>query len=352
MEPFKPDMEMRTPANLKYLKIGLLAFFCLAGVSAVYGIWWFVVANQFESSLDAWIEQQQAQGITVTYKRRTQSGFPNAIQIKLASPQLSSERPGLGTWSAEQLTLRIQPWAINHLAFDASGRHQWQDPSSGRDQTMQATARKMAGAAELTNGRLSSITSKIESLVIDGFQGAEKLQMAESEFYFTQLLTATPAFKIRLHNILLPPSAEAPLGDRIGHFDAKGTLNGAIEMRSWPQALVLWRDSGGTLDFDAIDLNYPPLRMRGDGTLALDEDMQPVAALSVKAEGFFEAIDALHGRGYIPLGTSFAVKIALGVMSVKPQDGSDAYLDLPISLQDQFLYAGSIKLLKLRPIHW
>lgn len=343
---------MRTPTTLKYLKVGLLGFFLIAGASAVYGIWWFVVASQFESGLDAWIDNQRSRGIETTYERRSQSGFPNVIHIKLENPRLVSTRQGRGEWSAEQLTLQVQPWAIERLGFDLSGRHQWQYPASGGDRLLQASAAKFMGSAELKNGLLSSISSHIDGLIIENIVNDEQLHLAEADLNLTRLMGETPEFKVRLRDILLPPHFKAPLGDRIGHFDAKGLITGRIEIRSLPESLIQWRDSGGTVDFKAIDLNYPPLQLRGDGTLALDGALQPVAALSVKAEGFFETIDALHGRGYIPLGTSFAAKIALGVLSVKPEGGGNAYLDLPISLQNQSLYAGSIKLLKLRAVEW
>ncbi len=348
----QPNMDMRTPLPLKILKLGLVLFFLLAISSTLYGGWWFVVATQFEEQVDAWISHQKNQGLEFTFERRLQRGFPGTIELKIENPKGLHQGGARGQWSGEQITLAIKPWALNQISFDAGGDFIWQYLQAGVPHRLTGTANRFQGEVRLDNGRVQSISTRIAELETVDATLHQTFKVAEGEVSLYDLKTAEPTFKIRLREIELPEQIEAPLGDTVKHFDAKGTVTGEVGLLGWPQILMRWRDQGGTVDFKSIDLDYPPLRMRGNGTLALDAQMQPIAALSVKAEGFFETIDALYERGLMPLGASFASKVALGVLSVKPEDGGDAYLDLPVTVQDRVLYAGTFKLLQLRPIRW
>jgi hypothetical protein len=60
----------------------------------------------------------------------------------------------------------------------------------------------------------------------------------------------------------------------------------------------------------------------------------------------------LYNQGLIPMGTLFATKIALGVLSEKSVDGDSSYLNMALTLQDRTLYAGTVKLLKVAPVRW
>ena len=80
--------------------------------------------------------------------------------------------------------------------------------------------------------------------------------------------------------------------------------------------------------------------------------MQPVGSFTVKVGGVFEAVDSLYNQGLIPIGTSFATKIALGVLSEKLVNDDSSYLNMELTLQDRTLYAGTVELLKIAPVRW
>lgn len=350
--PLLPDTDMRTPAALKVLKAGLIGFFSLMVLSVIYGAAWYYVASQLEAGIDEWRAQQRAHGLDVQFEKRVRAGFPGSIAFKLTSPSVTQSGTRNWHWSAEQLTLSMKPWAPNHIQFDGAGIHQGHYMKAGTRHDLEGSVQKWRGSIDYENGVARQIQTELGGLSMSGLAANELLQISGAEISVMIAKDKNPEFVVRVRQIDLPLSFKAPLGPQVSHFDARGTLTGDIRSEDLEKALVAWRDSGGTLDFTNLDLDYSPLRVRGDGTLALDAHMQPVAAFSVKAEGFFATVDALHGQGLIPLGTSFATKIALGVLSKTPEGGGAAYLDLPITVQDQTLYAGSIKLLKLRPIHW
>ena len=49
--------------------------------------------------------------------------------------------------------------------------------------------------------------------------------------------------------------------------------------------LIQWRDKGGTVEVTRLNLDHGPLRLNGEGTFALDRDLQPVGTLTVRVEG-------------------------------------------------------------------
>ena len=350
--PTLHDGDNPVPASLKRLRTVLAGFFILTILSSVYGGWWYYVASQFESGLDLWVEQRRQQGFEITYKQKSANGFPGTVKLELMSPMIRKPGDRGWTWMTEKLALSIKPWAFDRLLFDVKGGHQWQVVQHGKERRIEGVAKKWSGQITLVNGASDALSMSLSGLVVRDLLANDAVEIADAQMTLHDLLGKEPAFKVRMRDVALPKTLRAPLGDQVRHFDAKGKITGPVWLGKWPDMLVRWRDGGGTLDFDSFDLDYPPLRLRGDGTLALDHAMQPEAAFSVKAEGAIATVDALHNQGMIPTGTSFATKIALGVLSKPSENGGNSSLDLPITVQDQTLYVGSIKLLKFASVRW
>ncbi|NQV98333.1 MAG: DUF2125 domain-containing protein [Rhodospirillales bacterium] len=335
----------------KSRKIAAICLVVLVAGAAYCG-WWVVVADRFEQGVDNWIAQQARHGWVLDYTKRTQTGFPGAIDIRLEAPSLVIAGEIRRKWSTDHLSLSLKPWAIDRLLFDAKGDHRWQIGAPGRNPVYQASAQQWHGEIGLTAGVISAVSFEMDEVTVSDPEHRQAWHLAGANVATQLTKNQSPTFNLRFRELEFPQTVDAPLGRRIAHFDARGELTGTLSLAAVPDLLMQWSDSGGTVDFASFDLDYPPLRMRGAGTLALDAALQPVAAFSVKAEGFFAAMDILHGQGLIPLGTSFAAKIALAVLSKTPEGGGPSYLELPLTVQERTFYAGSIALFKLRPVYW
>lgn len=353
MRPAGSDDELDKPISRRLVNRVLIGCLSVAALCAAYWGWWAFVANQFEKNLAVWAEQQRMHGIEFTYVVRGQSGFPGAIQMVLAAPKLKTLNDKGWVWSTDTLLLSLSPWALGQVSFNMKGAHQWQPQKPGMQPSLTGVAQQWAGTVHLDNGLLDTLALSIYGLDVQQSETDDGAQIKEMEIEIWELTADTPEFKIRSRDLELPKSLRAPLGTHVQHFDAKGQLSGGpLNVRAWPAVLEKWRDRGGTLEFTSFDLDYAPLRIRGDGTIALDEDLQPIGAFAVKAEGFFDAVDALTRQGLIPAGVSFATKVTLGVLSKKPENGGQPYLDLALTVQDRTLYAGTIKLLTFAPVRW
>jgi hypothetical protein len=88
----------------------------------------------------------------------------------------------------------------------------------------------------------------------------------------------------------------------------------------------------------------------GDGTVALDQRLQPVGAFSAVVRGYDEAVDAAVARGLMTPAQGTAVKVWLNARAEKDERGLK--VKLPLTIQDGFLSMGPVKLAQVPRIVW
>jgi len=91
-----------------------------------------------------------------------------------------------------------------------------------------------------------------------------------------------------------------PLGDTIEAASLQGKFMGALPPGDPPTALAAWRDSGGTLEIQRASLQWGALALELSGTLALDKDMQPIAAIDRTIVDHDALVDAAIAAGMVP----------------------------------------------------
>jgi len=142
----------------------------------------------------------------------------------------------------------------------------------------------------------------------------------------------------------------------VGRAMLTATLMGAVPPTppggSPPEALARWRDDGGTVEIQRLALGWGPLSVTADGTLALDEGLQPQAALSAHVTGYGETVDALLRAGMVKPRAAFIAKLALGAMAKTPANGGPPEIAVPVTIQDGKLYVGPAALLVMPRIDW
>lgn len=153
-----------------------------------------------------------------------------------------------------------------------------------------------------------------------------------------------------------PPPALAAL---VGPVETKGrgaleaTLNG-VPPAPVPTALEAWRTDGGVVELTRATLEYGPLRASGDGTLALDRDLQWIGAGSLRIAGADAALAhaAQQNGGLLrPQDLRQARQIVAMLTQPDPQDGTPR-LTLPLSSQGGRLFVGPFQVAKLPRIIW
>ena len=76
-----------------------------------------------------------------------------------------------------------------------------------------------------------------------------------------------------------------------------------------------WRDAGGIIQLRESAIAWGPLGAKGEGTLALDQAMQPLAAGTVRIAGLGQTLSALSAAGVVDPQTATLAQMMFGVPS-------------------------------------
>lgn len=356
-----PAMGYRMPSHLVTLKYGLLALVGGAIITIAYVIFWFLLANSTREGIAAWAEMRRAEGYTVRYAKLEMSGFPFWLRATLDNPILTTTpNEGPWAWAAGSLVIESRPWSWGRFTARTKGRQSVTAPVAGEPVDLQGTATLIQTDVEMDGGRPRALGVTVAGLAltssVPGFAlalEAGQLDLRALDGATTKKDVPSANFQLNTRGFTLPETGgPLPLGNRVEALELGGDLLGPLPDRIHRDDLIIWRDAGGTLEVKRLALTYGSVDLTTSGTLALNETLQPIGAFTARVEGFFQAVDALKQRGLVRHRDAVTAKLVLSAMSRRPKDGGRPSISLPVSIQNQKLYAGPVPLLKFDSIQW
>ncbi|MGH6961844.1 MAG: DUF2125 domain-containing protein, partial [Dongiaceae bacterium] len=289
----------------------IVAVAVLSLLAAAYTAYWFWAARLFERNLATWLDHQRAQGYRISFQGSKRAGFPLSVARQFS--QVAFEPPpGAQSWQlrAKRLRVGILPWnpgilTIDRGAQDAEYEIDW---GSGPGKRSFSILNTTGGAAiQLTGeGPASSIEFSYEPLLIfeDFASGQQRLAALHDvrgriDLFAdaASLLDASASFTMSIGSGSIDAAARIPLGPTLSQVSLDGKLMGSIPRGPIAEALAAWRDNGGAIELTNASVGWGPLFMTGNGTLALDQRLQPLAAGTARRRGYLAAIDALVAAG-------------------------------------------------------
>lgn len=333
----------------------VLLIAALAAGIAGYTIYWHVLAGRMDAATERWIADREAEGYAVSYSSRDTTGFPGRLVLTFGKPHFGRTGEG-GHWEseAERLTVYIQPWDLGHviLDFGHTGDIAW--TANGRRHDAHVSANRMLASLILSGGKLERLAADGSGVTIAGTDlsrplTAGRLQLHERANRGEDRSRPPDSLDLAVQAdaLQVPPEYAGPLGDTIASLDVNAMLP-APQPRGVDQ-IAAWRDDGGSIELNSFLVKWGPLDVRGSGTLALDNEMRPLAAMATEIRGFAPTVDALASAGRIRANDARTAKIALGLLSQSDGNGA-AVLKVPVSAQDGRLYVGPVPLLRLAPL--
>jgi hypothetical protein len=302
-----------------------------------------------------------AEGFTIGWDRYEVSGFPLALRVTIEQPVFgqSSIEPGY-EGHAPLLVGEARPWALERWRFTAArGAQLTIQPGPARPAiTVEATA--LSGTVQpRQNDPTASNPGTDVTLVADTIAIAGQAQLAIAH---AAAQAAVPAHGVASHRDtwlsasldltgVTLPVAVPPLGKTIEHLATTAAVKGSIPGGPHRQALAAWRDDGGTLEIGRFDLNWGDLQLGAKGTLALDEALQPIGALTALIRGYNEIIDALVAQGSMRSGDAAMAKLALGLLAKEGPDGKYE-ISAPLALQNGYVFLGPARLSRMPIFTW
>jgi hypothetical protein len=352
--PIRPAMRR----SRRFIAIVLVP---LALLVALYVGAWFHTAGRVREALQNWAEARRVEGFTVGWDSYAISGFPFAVRVTIEKPVFGKTDAAPGYEARAPLLVgEAKPWALRHWRITAAeGARLEVEPGTARAAvTVQATKVDVTVAPREDDAASSRPASAVgiaaDGLTVDGdvhvAVGHAEAQTALPSGGGASHLETWFSASLSLEKITLP-AAVHPLGDTVERIAARLSVKGAIPGGPRRAALAAWRQDGGTLEIESVDLGWGKLAVAASGTLALDEALQPEGALSATISGYGEIIDALAGSGAMKAGDAALAKLALGLLA-KPGPGGLSQITAPVSLQRGRLFIGPARIARLPNFTW
>ncbi|MEX0582661.1 MAG: DUF2125 domain-containing protein [Sneathiella sp.] len=344
---------------MRILYSGILALIVIAGG---YVYWWHHVADRLVELAGDWTERRISEGYEVTHDPLITSGFPYRVKVTTENLSITNpthiQMPGV---EIPEFWAVVQPWQINHVIFgiNGTGKARWQE--DGEEKTLNFTSASALGSATFSlEGRLKTLALDIKELDTQPSWrppiAAQRLQLhgrpvppqtRESEEEKPQL--AGQQIVLRANDVTVGGMADFPLGEHIKDFSISAILHGTIPRLPASDTLALWRDAGGFVDIEALNITWGHGAMTGEGAIALDDRMRPLGKLDTRISGHREILAALTSAGQLDAETARTIGFGLDLLS-RNDDKGKRYIALPLSAQDGGLYLGPIFLMPLKSV--
>lgn len=327
-----------------------------------YGLYWMLVANMLQGGIESWVESQEAEGLTVSFRSARVGGFPGAVTATLnaVSAQASVEHGGW-TWRTESMAVEVNPLTPFALTLDMGlSPHAIRIPAGSSSVALTASAETARLRVETARDtvRSADLTLEAARLGADALAGDAYTLDALSAQYdadgpaqpspedVTHRLTAT------LTGLTVPEAARLPLERAIPAARLDARVLGPLRLdQPMDSALSAWRDADGAVLVDTLTLEWSPVSVQASGRIVLDEALQPDATLRARMTGFVSAVNALQAEQLMRAADATMAKVLLASLSRPGPDG-DPILELPLIVRDDLLRVGPITLLQMPRLPW
>jgi len=345
-----------------------------AGVAALFvAVWtlgWFWFAREIQVGLQEFAANQDGNPVTLSWDGVRVDGYPNRLNTHLTRPRgVWSGPDGEVTWAGADTILGFFTDGGRTVSFRAPGTHDVTLRANGAERRMAATGQGLGGRVDFDgNGRATGLRGLATELdiAVDGrpatsldraaFDWSQVENQADSDGIHPDSAGQTLIFSlsgVSLTAAGLDANLAATLGRKLDQLAGRLSVRGALDPADLsPGGLARWRDGGGTLEVADFTLAWGPLRIAGDGTLAVDDALQPVGAFTAQIAGLDRLVDLLEQTGQIPPQHAAIARIGVAVLTRAPANGGPPQARVPVSIQDRQLSVGPIPLLRLPVIDW
>ena len=349
--------------NARLLRVarmaGTVAIAMLAVAGIVHGIAWWQATEALSRETGRWIAARAAEGFTVRHAAAARGGWPTKARLTLPDVVADGVVQVAGQGS---MPLQLGTRAITieiALLRPREARVAVLSPfsvSAGPEIRLSGEADSLEAVVPLSGGAdaVSRVVARRIVVRTDGDRfSADRLELNARRDLSARGEAPALMLALAATGVQLPASAAAPLGNRVGRAELDVQVIGQVPGFGTPRAqAIAWRDSGGFVQVPRLLLDWGPLSLAADATLALDQAVQPSGAGRARLAGLGQTLETLATAGIIPRQTAQAGRSIIAFMQRTPAGGGPPVVELPLTLQDRTLSAGRFTLLRLPPIAW
>ncbi len=332
------SMTSRNPRR-KLILIGLtILMLVLLG----YGFDAFFMLSKLNDATDRWIADRVAQGWAISHKEIKPKLYFDHVSLRIPNPAISANAV---QWTGEYLSVSQYFLDPNHFKIVVNGINsiQWPDAkvaisvyplrinfhvsrSDGSITDINATANDVQWVKDDS----SAIFAQALGLSLSAINPAQGHTKPFANFIGT---VAGLEYKT--------PSA-APASP-ISVVEVRGTIMGQPPMTLPQDSFNHWSADGGTLEVSQFVLQWPPVKVEGDGTVAFDTSLKPVAAFATHVQGLVQLADSLRQTSAVSESDAETLRSA-----AHSQNGSA----IPITVQNGKIWMGSVAIADQPTLPW
>jgi hypothetical protein len=334
---------------------------CLIVLVAAYTGFWYWAAGQLSSRVDGLIAAAPRVGITVEHGAVSRAGYPLQVALHYHQPVVTHAEPALDwTWRSDELVVAVSPFHLNQARLQSKGASRITYtraalPAAGMPKVDGSITWDAASTTtDYDRGRVSSIRSVLRNVVTtrsdDGGRHVQYQSLILQAGPWPAAGGGAPQLAVGLRGEGMRNTEPAPgAGDNtVSLLELAGTVTTPTPMPNWRNALIKWRDDGGTLDLTTMRMAWGPVRLTGSGTLSLDELMRPIGAFSIRVKGYNWLLNQLTAAGKISATNADMARAAL--RGLDEEKGNADGVPLPIRMQSGHVWMGPQAIGDARPV--
>ncbi len=334
----------------RFLTFVSVPVFLICGGWSVY---WVGMSEFVRNSIEDWVERTNQNGLQMQYEKLAVSGYPFWFDIRLENITLLLQRSIKWGYRSPLIIARFRPWQPSKVFLDLRGQHELDALGP-----VQFAAQALTSVIQMDDRGSSSVIIDGQGMNANLYRhGTLSVKNMALKISWNEGVgldeDADPTLRMDIHlNLLNVPKAWAlPLSNEVSTFHLAVRLEGLITPSAKVDGIAEWRDNGGILEITGIQVRYGPLQLDGNGTFALDGNLQPIGALTMRIEGFMETLDILAQQRVIGMGQATAIKLMLAALTGRSH-GDAGHLEVPLTIQDGHLKLQSMDLMKIPEIDW
>ncbi len=334
-------------------KLKLFLFVALLGVLGGYTYLWYLAANKLEMAVVDQVALLEEKGYRIAYGAIRVKGFPLKINLEIDDPLIDA--PGAVAASLS-ITGTLHGYATifapTTVEFRADQGVEIKTALLGEDNNTVLKASGLTATMPLPNPlqdfKLTFQSPHIGAVDVKAHHLSLGLKLHEND-------RAQDLYSFEMTEIDPGKQLVSSFPQIIDRLQADLSLKGKVRIDvPLETALTNWYESDGTLDVGTLSVAWGDLKVDLNGTCALDQGLQPLAAFSAEIYGLNEILKKLSELGFIHENILPILKASLNFLkeSKKSKEGHSIYHKVSVTLQDNDVVIGSIPVVKFPPINW
>jgi hypothetical protein len=328
-------------------RYGLAVCAALVVLLGGYCAYWVMLARWIKNDIAAWALSARERRVDASWQALGIGGFPVRLRIELKDAALRDRSldpaPEL---RVPALSGSAAPWNLVDWRLSAPSGLTAGLPGAGGRLPSRLLAHTADGALHLGAGGGGMLWLRLPDANI---ASSARVQIGVADLWVT--LPSQPPRRhtepnfgvaVDLRAVELPVAARA-LGESIEELAFGMTVKGVLPSGNLARSVAAWRDAGGTVELDHLELRWGGLGATATGTIALDRELQPTGGFSGAVEGYDWILRALVRAGRLAAGDAGLAQLALTMLAKAGPDGRPQ-ITTSFTIQNGKMFLGPIKL--------